>query len=162
MQQAHADVRHDRDERLARPCAAVEIPRTCVSSQKSLAIFACVEPSEGGGEGRVPGRRRFKCNMCGQLNDVAAEHYSPIGQDGRRTDADSHPQLSSGSVEFIAPQEYMARPAFLPCVHRPQRQQGWHHQETVCTADGLPSAASTWAAPAGAEAGSHGCLHKHD
>ena len=45
--------------------------------------------------------------MCGQLNEVNADHYSPLGQDGRRTDADSHPQLANGSVEFVAPQEYM-------------------------------------------------------
>lgn len=47
--------------------------------------------------------------MCGQLNEVGADHYSPVGQDGRRADADTHPQLASGSVEFIAPQEYMVR-----------------------------------------------------
>ena len=47
--------------------------------------------------------------MCGQLNEVNNDHYSPLGTDGRRLDADSHPQLAYGSVEFVAPQEYMVR-----------------------------------------------------
>lgn len=51
--------------------------------------------------------RRFKCNMCGQLNEVMAEHFSPTGDDGKRMDLEQHPQLNSGSVELIAPAEYM-------------------------------------------------------
>ena len=58
---------------------------------------------------RTAGCRRFKCNMCGQLNEVMAEHFSPTGDGGLRMDVDQHPQLSHGSVEFIAPTEYMVR-----------------------------------------------------
>lgn len=48
--------------------------------------------------------------MCGQLNEVMAEHFSPTGDGGLRMDVDQHPQLSHGSVEFIAPTEYMVGP----------------------------------------------------
>ena len=45
--------------------------------------------------------------MCGQLNEVMAEHFSPTGDGGKRMDLEQHPQLNSGSVELIAPAEYM-------------------------------------------------------
>ena len=57
--------------------------------------------------------------MCGQLNEVMAEHFSPTGDNGKRMDLEQHPQLSSGSVELIAPAEYMVSqvsPASV-CAH---------------------------------------------
>ena len=54
--------------------------------------------------------------MCGGLNEVMAEHFSPTGDGGQRMDVDQHPQLAHGSVEFIAPTEYMVSlaPWMLP------------------------------------------------
>eukprot|EP00250_Pteridium_aquilinum_P016949 c23383_g1_i2 orf=480-4016(-) len=58
--------------------------------------------------------RRWKCNLCSLSNEVPSEYYCPLDQSGRRTDADERPELSQGSVEFIAPAEYMVRPPMPP------------------------------------------------
>lgn len=54
--------------------------------------------------------RKWKCNICALLNDVPAEYYAPLDATGRRNDLDQRPELSKGSVEFVAPPEYMVRP----------------------------------------------------
>ena len=51
--------------------------------------------------------RRFQCNVCGMLNDVPIEYFSPLDHDGVRQDIASRPELNGGSVEYIAPKEYM-------------------------------------------------------
>jgi protein transport protein SEC24 len=48
------------------------------------------------------------------LNDVAGEYFAPLDVNGRRRDADERPELSKGSVEFVAPTEYMVRPPMPP------------------------------------------------
>lgn len=58
--------------------------------------------------------RRWRCNMCMFVNDVPHAYHGPIDELGRRTDAASHAELSSGSVEFVAPVEYMVRPPQPP------------------------------------------------
>ncbi|MCO5549252.1 hypothetical protein L7F22_002719 [Adiantum nelumboides] len=58
--------------------------------------------------------RRWKCNLCSLNNEVPSEYYCPLDQTGRRTDANERPELSQGSVEFIAPAEYMVRPPMPP------------------------------------------------
>jgi hypothetical protein len=45
---------------------------------------------------------------------VPVEYFSPLDENGRRRDADERPELSSGSVEFVAPTEYMVRPPMPP------------------------------------------------
>ena len=35
------------------------------------------------------------------------EYYSPLDHDGQRQDLEQRPELRSGSVEYVAPQEYM-------------------------------------------------------
>lgn len=60
------------------------------------------------------GGRRWRCNVCSLLNDVAGEYFSPLDVNGRRRDADERPELSKGSVEFVAPTEYMVRPPMPP------------------------------------------------
>lgn len=61
--------------------------------------------------------RRFVCNLCGCPNDTPREYTCNLGPDGRRRDADERPELCRGSVEFVAPREYMVRepvpPAFF-------------------------------------------------
>ncbi|KAI5065089.1 hypothetical protein GOP47_0019784 [Adiantum capillus-veneris] len=58
--------------------------------------------------------RRWKCNLCSLNNEVPSEYYCPVDQTGRRTDANERPELCQGSVEFIAPAEYMVRPPMPP------------------------------------------------
>ncbi|CAN8063741.1 unnamed protein product [Agarophyton chilense] len=60
------------------------------------------------------GGRRWLCSMCGFTNDVPSEYFSPLDQNGKRRDAASRPELCRGSVEFVAPAEYMVRPPMPP------------------------------------------------
>ena len=60
------------------------------------------------------GGRRWRCNLCTYVNDVPPAYYSPTDAEGRRVDISQRPELSQGSVEFIAPVEYMIRPPQAP------------------------------------------------
>lgn len=52
--------------------------------------------------------------MCKFSNDVPADYFAPLDQWGRRSDVKNRPELCRGSVEFVAPQEYMVRPPMPP------------------------------------------------
>ena len=52
--------------------------------------------------------------MCSYSNEVPNDYFAPLDQDGKRTDAASRPELHRGSVEFVAPAEYMVRPPMPP------------------------------------------------
>ncbi|KAG8389294.1 hypothetical protein BUALT_Bualt02G0213900 [Buddleja alternifolia] len=58
--------------------------------------------------------RKWRCNMCSLLNDVPGEYFAHVDASGRRSDLDQRPELTKGSVEFIAPAEYMVRPPMPP------------------------------------------------
>ncbi|KAI4301671.1 hypothetical protein L6164_034924 [Bauhinia variegata] len=58
--------------------------------------------------------RKFRCNVCTLLNDVPSEHYAQLDATGRRVDLDQRPELTKGTVEFVAPAEYMVRPPMPP------------------------------------------------
>ncbi|WOL13216.1 protein transport protein Sec24-like [Canna indica] len=58
--------------------------------------------------------RKWKCNLCFLLNDVPGDYVCPLDASGRRTDVDQRPELSKGSVEFVASTEYMVRPPMPP------------------------------------------------
>lgn len=62
----------------------------------------------------LDGGRRYKCNVCAMLNDIPADYFCPLDQSGRRHDHDSRPELAHGTVEYIAPAEYMVRPPMPP------------------------------------------------
>ena len=63
----------------------------------------------------VDGGRRWKCNVCGFVNDVRAEYYSPlVAATGQRRDLASRPELTHGCVEFCASTEYMSRAPMPP------------------------------------------------
>jgi protein transport protein SEC24 len=46
---------------------------------------------------------------------VPAEYFSALDASGKRYDADQRPELSKGTVDFLAPAEYMVRPPMPPC-----------------------------------------------
>lgn len=54
------------------------------------------------------------CNVCGMLNDIPVEYFSPLDHNGVRTDIEQRPELRGGSVEYVAPAEYMVRPPMPP------------------------------------------------
>ncbi|XP_042494536.1 protein transport protein Sec24-like At4g32640 isoform X2 [Macadamia integrifolia] len=53
--------------------------------------------------------RHFICNLCGFTDETPREYHCNLGPDGRRRDADERPELCRGTVEFVAPKEYMVR-----------------------------------------------------
>ncbi|CDY24648.1 BnaA05g30470D [Brassica napus] len=58
--------------------------------------------------------RKWRCNICSMLNDVPGEYFSHLDATGRRMDLDQRLELTKGSVEIIAPTEYMVRPPMPP------------------------------------------------
>ncbi|GMP99662.1 hypothetical protein CsSME_00047051 [Camellia sinensis var. sinensis] len=60
------------------------------------------------------GGRKWRCNICALLNDVPGDYFAHLDASGRRIDLNERPELSKGSVEFIAPAEYMVRPPMPP------------------------------------------------
>jgi len=58
--------------------------------------------------------RRWKCNVCGLSNDVPSDYFCELDGEGRRRDRMQRPELSQGTVEFIAAAEYMVRPPQAP------------------------------------------------
>lgn len=47
------------------------------------------------------GGTRWICNFCGEYNNVENHYYSPLTQ-GVRNDINDRPELSYGSVDFLA------------------------------------------------------------
>jgi protein transport protein SEC24 len=62
----------------------------------------------------VDNGRRWRCNICGMLNDVPTSYFSHLDQQGQRRDKDQRPELNRCSVEFVAPGDYMVRPPQPP------------------------------------------------
>ncbi|XAR58583.1 hypothetical protein NMG60_11014050 [Bertholletia excelsa] len=60
------------------------------------------------------GGRKWRCNICALLNDVPGDYFAPLDANGRRVDLIERPELTKGSVEFVAPTEYMVRPPMPP------------------------------------------------
>ncbi|MBA0676246.1 hypothetical protein Goari_017740 [Gossypium aridum] len=58
--------------------------------------------------------RKWRCNICSLLNDVPGEYFANLDATGRRIDLDQRPELIKGSVEFVAPMEYLVRPPMPP------------------------------------------------
>ncbi|XP_050216499.1 protein transport protein SEC24 A [Mercurialis annua] len=58
--------------------------------------------------------RKWRCNICSLLNDVPGEYFAHLDATGRRIDLDQRPELTKGSIEFVAPTEYMVRPPMPP------------------------------------------------
>lgn len=58
--------------------------------------------------------RRWRCCLCQFLNGTPNEYYAALDGSGKRTDARQRPELTHGSVEFVAPTDYMVRPPMPP------------------------------------------------
>ena len=62
----------------------------------------------------VENGRRWRCNICAQINDTPSAYFCHLDEEGLRRDRNERPELSKGVVEFIAPAEYMVRPPQEP------------------------------------------------
>jgi protein transport protein SEC24 len=62
----------------------------------------------------MDGGRRFTCNVCAMVNECPVDYFSALDASGRRLDLDQRPELAHGSVEYIAPAEYMVRAPMPP------------------------------------------------
>eukprot|EP01025_Chloroclados_australasicus_P004026 TRINITY_DN1096_c0_g1_i2.p1 TRINITY_DN1096_c0_g1~~TRINITY_DN1096_c0_g1_i2.p1 ORF type:complete len:1056 (+),score=152.01 TRINITY_DN1096_c0_g1_i2:251-3418(+) len=60
------------------------------------------------------GGKRWKCNVCTMLNEVPHDYFCSLDEYGIRRDVNDRPELSLGSVEYIAPEEYMVRAPMPP------------------------------------------------
>ena len=58
--------------------------------------------------------RRWTCNLCGFSNETINTYFGPLDSSGKRADRYEHAELCSGSVDYIAPAEYMVRPPQPP------------------------------------------------
>jgi len=58
--------------------------------------------------------RRWRCNICSQVNDCPSAYFCHLDEQGLRRDRLDRPELCKGVVEFVAPAEYMVRPPQEP------------------------------------------------
>jgi hypothetical protein len=62
--------------------------------------------------------RRYTCNICAMINEVPMDYFCTLDATGKRLDAAERPELSRGSVDWVAPQEYMVgSPSSIPSSH---------------------------------------------
>jgi len=58
--------------------------------------------------------RRWRCNICFQVNDCVSAYFCHLDEQGLRRDRFERPELSKTVVEYVAPAEYMVRPPQVP------------------------------------------------
>ncbi|KAJ3013003.1 COPII coat Sec23p-Sfb3p heterodimer component [Thoreauomyces humboldtii] len=58
----------------------------------------------------IDGGRKFVCNLCHFENEVPAEYFMNLDMSGRRMDLMRRPELRKGTIDFVAPKGYCARP----------------------------------------------------
>jgi len=64
----------------------------------------------------VKSGKAYCCKICSFVNDVPQEYFCPLDGMGRRTDTLSRPELSKGSVEFVAKGPSVTRPPSPPLI----------------------------------------------
>lgn len=53
--------------------------------------------------------RKWRCNLCFMVNDCPEPFRGRVNERGQRLDQDEKTELAFGSVEYVAPKEYMMR-----------------------------------------------------
>jgi len=62
----------------------------------------------------VDGGRHWTCNLCSMMNPVASDYFCTLDHNGVRRDLAERPEISFGSYDVAATQEYFNRPAMHP------------------------------------------------
>ncbi|KAJ2684261.1 COPII coat Sec23p-Sfb3p heterodimer component [Coemansia sp. RSA 1285] len=57
----------------------------------------------------INGGKNFVCNMCSHENPVADDYFCNLDMVGRRLDREVRPELSKGTVEFVATKDFITR-----------------------------------------------------
>lgn len=60
------------------------------------------------------GGSQWRCNICHDVNDVPQAYFSSLDATGRRHDLEQRPELVHGSLEIVAPVDYMVRQPMPP------------------------------------------------
>lgn len=81
-----------------KPTDRVDIPR-CDFCRAYVNPF--IEFLEGG--------KKFQCNICDRVQLVPSTYFQPLEAGGLRRNFESSPELFSGSVEFLANEDYASR-----------------------------------------------------
>lgn len=58
--------------------------------------------------------RRWRCNICAQLNETASAYFCHLDERNKRRDQVQRPELNKSVTEWVAPSEYMVRPPQPP------------------------------------------------
>jgi protein transport protein SEC24 len=61
--------------------------------------------------------RRWRCNICAQLNETASAYFCHLDEKNRRRDEAQRPELNQSVVEWVAPSEYMVRAPQAPAFY---------------------------------------------
>ena len=62
----------------------------------------------------MDGGRRYSCNVCQMVNECPVDYFCALDGTGKRLDHDQRSELNQGSVEYLAPAEYMVRAPMPP------------------------------------------------
>jgi protein transport protein SEC24 len=62
----------------------------------------------------VEGGKKYRCNICGTVNVCPAYYFNHIDNNGERVDKDSRVELSCGTFDIVAGNDYMSRPPMPP------------------------------------------------
>ena len=57
---------------------------------------------------------KAKCNICGTITDVPAEHFGPVNEYGQRMDSDQKPEYRYGTYEMLLPDDWLDTKPVLP------------------------------------------------
>ncbi|KAJ1666385.1 COPII coat Sec23p-Sfb3p heterodimer component [Coemansia sp. RSA 1646] len=57
----------------------------------------------------INGGKNFVCNMCSHENPVPDDYFCNLDMVGRRLDREMRPELSKGTVEFVANKDFITR-----------------------------------------------------
>ena len=103
--------------------------------------------------------RRFQCNLCGMVCECPPEYFCATDGQGKRLDHHQRPELSQGSVEFVAPQEYMVQPhGFCPLQQKRRTFFAWTCQKLT---RGLPRTAYQCGIAVEFDKSPNGCTSRH-